>query len=136
VRIAVMAAAQERAQAEPLLAAIPPERTIDLIGRTDLLTAACVLRRCELFVGNDSGLMHIAAATGAPTLGLFGPSPIDKYAPWGRCTAVVRTAEPPETMLPPGFDRRTGDTLMDSLSVEAVEAAVRELWRRAESQAA
>jgi heptosyltransferase III len=135
-RVAVFAAAHERPQAEALLAAIPPERTIDLIGRTGLLTAAAVLRRCTMFVGNDTGLMHLAAASGVPTLGLFGPSPIEHYAPWGRCTAVVRTADPPESMFGPGFDHRTTDTLMDSLSVEAVEAAVRELRRRAESAAA
>jgi heptosyltransferase III len=135
-RVAVLAAAHERPQAEMLLAAIPPDRRIDLIGRTGLLTAAAVLRRCAMFIGNDTGLMHIAAASGVPTLGLFGPSPIDQYAPWGRCTAVVRTSDPPESMFGPGFDHRTTDTLMDSLSVEAVEAAVLELRRRAESEAA
>ena len=129
-RVAVMAAAHERLQAEPLLAAISQARVIDLIGRTDLLTASAVLRRASLFIGNDTGLMHIAAASGVPTLGLFGPSPIDQYAPWGPHTAVVRTADPPETMFPDGFDPRTTDTLMDSLSVEAVEEAVRLLWDR------
>ena len=134
-RVAVMAAAHERAQAEPLIAAIPRERVIDLIGRTDLLTASAALRRVALFIGNDTGLMHIAAASGVPTLGLFGPSPIDQYAPWGPLTAVVRTADPPATMFPDGFDHRTTDTLMDSLSVEAVQEAALLLWQRiAESQ--
>ncbi len=129
-RVAVLAAGHERAQAEPLLRAIPDRRRIDLVGKVDLLTAAAVVRRCALFIGNDTGLMHIAAAAGAPTLGLFGPSPIEQYAPWGCRTAVVRTAQAPETMFPPGFDHRTTGTLMDSLSVEAVEAAARALWRR------
>ena len=135
-RIAVMAAAHERAQAAPLLAALPSERVIDLIGRADLLTAASVLRRCVLFIGNDTGLMHIAAASGTPTLGLFGPSPSDQYAPWGRATAVVQTATPREKLFGPDYDHRTTDTLMDSLSVEAVEAAAVGLWRRAASKAA
>ncbi len=132
-RVAVMAAAHERPQALPLLDAIPGERLIDLVGRVDLLTAAAALRRCALFIGNDTGLMHIAAATGIPTLGLFGPSPIDKYAPWGSRTAVVRTADPPESMFGPGFNHLTTDTLMDSLSVDAAEAAARRLWRQAAS---
>lgn len=135
-RVAVFAAAHEREQAEPLLAAIPPGRLIDLVGRTDLLTAAAALRRCALFIGNDTGLMHIAAATGTPTLGLFGPSPVTQYAPWGRCTAVAETSLPRELMFPPGFDHRTTDTLMDSLSVDAAEVAARQLWLRAESAAA
>jgi len=127
-RVAVLAAGHERPQAELLLAAIPDRRRIDLVGKLDLLTAAAAVRRCALFIGNDTGLMHIAAAVGTPTLGLFGPSPIAQYAPWGSQTAVVRTADPPETMFPPGFDHRTTDTLMDSLSVDAVEAAARRLW--------
>jgi ADP-heptose:LPS heptosyltransferase len=129
-RVAVLAAGHERRQALPLLNSIPRDRLIDLVGRVDLLTAAAVLRRCELFIGNDTGLMHIAAAIGTPTLGLFGPSPIEKYAPWGPCTAVVRTAEAPESMFGPGFNHLTTDTLMDSLSVDAAEVAARQLWGR------
>jgi lipopolysaccharide heptosyltransferase III len=135
-RVAVLAAAHERAQAAPLLAALPPGRALDLVGRTDLLTAAAVLRRCAFFVGNDTGLMHLAAAAGTPTLGLFGPSPAEQYAPWGRHTAVVRTELPRAALFGPGFDHRTTDTLMRSLSVEAAEAAARALWRRAASAAA
>jgi lipopolysaccharide heptosyltransferase III len=135
-RVAILAAEHERAQAEAALQALPATRVIDLVGRTDLLTAAAVLRRCAMFIGNDTGLMHIAAASGTPTLGLFGPSPIAQYAPWGRHTAVVRTALPPEELMGPGFDHRTTDTLMDSLSVEMVEAAARKLWRLAASAAA
>ena len=135
-RIAVLAAAHERAQAAPVLAAVPRERAIDLVGRTELLTAAAVLRRCALFIGNDTGLMHIAAASGVPTLGLFGPSPVEQYAPWGRCTDYVCTELPRSAMFPPGFDHRTTDTLMDSLSVDGAEAGARRLWARAASLAA
>jgi heptosyltransferase-3 len=135
-RVAVFAADHERAQALPLLHAIPHHRLIDLVGRVDLLTAAAALRRCAMFIGNDTGLMHIAAAIGIPTLGLFGPSPVEKYAPWGECTAVVRTADGRETMFGPGFNHLTTDTLMDSLSVDAAEAGARDLWRRAASIAA
>jgi heptosyltransferase-3 len=135
-RVAVLAAHHEREQAEPLLRAIPHDRRIDLVGTVDLLTAAAVLRRCALFIGNDTGLMHIAAAAGTPTLGLFGPSPVSQYSPWGRYTAVVRSEEPPETMFGPGFDHRTTDTLMDGLSVEAAETAARRLWHSAASAAA
>jgi ADP-heptose:LPS heptosyltransferase len=135
-RIAVLAAAHERPQAAPLLAAVSAGKAIDLVGSTDLLTAAAVLRRCAMFIGNDTGLMHIAAAAGTPTLGLFGPSPVEQYAPWGRCTEAVRTTVPNEMMFGPGFDPLTTDTLMDSLSVDMAEAAARRLRRRAVSEAA
>lgn len=134
-RVAVLAAAHERAQAAPLIDALGP-RAIDLVGKIHLLTVAAVIKRCALFVGNDTGLMHLAAATGTPTLGLFGPSPIEQYAPWGPHTAVVSTAIPHRDLIPPDFDRLTTDTLMDSLSVEAAEEGVRHLWARVSGKAA
>ncbi len=80
----------ERAMAAPLLAALP--QAIDLAGRLSLPEAAACLERAALFVGNDSGLMHLAAATGIPTLGLFGPTPVEEYAPTGPRTAAVVAA--------------------------------------------
>jgi ADP-heptose:LPS heptosyltransferase len=79
--------AHEQALAEPLLAALPG--AIDLCGRLSLAEAAACLAHAALFVGNDSGLMHLAAAAGTPTLGLFGPTPSAEYAPAGRCTAIA-----------------------------------------------
>jgi heptosyltransferase III len=136
-RVAVLAAAHERAQAAPVLAALPSARRIDIVGRADLLTAAAMLRRAALFVGNDTGIMHIAAAAGAPTLGLFGPSRPEQYAPWGRRTAVATTSLSYEQLVgAPGYDHRTTDTLMDSLSVDAAEAAALRLWARVRGEAA
>jgi heptosyltransferase-3 len=88
-RVAVLAGpgAQERALAAPVLAALPA--AIDLCGTLTLPEAAACLARSALFVGNDSGLMHLAAAAGAPTLGLFGPTSVEEYAPAGRRTAVA-----------------------------------------------
>ena len=135
--VAVLAAAHERQQVMPVLAAVPAMRRIDLVGTVDLLTAAAVLRRAALFVGNDTGLMHLAAAAGAPTLGLFGPSPVERFAPWGERTAVARTPlAPAELMGAPDFDYRHTDTLMDGLTVPAVEAAARALLHRAAGAAA
>jgi ADP-heptose:LPS heptosyltransferase len=72
----------ERRLAAPVLAALP--EAIDVCGRLTLSEAAACLARCALFIGNDSGLMHLAAGTGAPTLGLFGPTSAEEYAPAGR----------------------------------------------------
>jgi heptosyltransferase III len=80
--------AQERVMAAPVLAALG-ERAVDLVGSLELPEVAAVLARCAMFVGNDSGLMHMAAATGTPTLGLFGPSEVTEYGPAGRSTAVA-----------------------------------------------
>jgi ADP-heptose:LPS heptosyltransferase len=83
----------ERAAAAPVLAAL--SGAIDLVGALSVPEAAACLARCMLFVGNDSGLMHLAAAAGTPTLGLFGPTPAAEYAPAGRCTAVALAEGPP-----------------------------------------
>ena len=133
-RVAVLGAGAERASAAALIDAIPEDRRIDLVGRVDLLTASACLRRCALYIGNDSGLMHLAAASGVPTLGLFGPSRESHYAPWGRLTAVVRTELGYEQLVGgPGYDHRRQETLMDSLSVDRVEQAAIALWQRARS---
>jgi len=134
-RVAVLAAAHERSQALPLIEALG-SRAIDLVGKIHLLTVAAVIKRSALFIGNDTGLMHLAAATGTPTLGLFGPSPIDQYSPWGPHTAVVATAIPHKDLIPPDFDRLTTDTLMDSLTVDMAEEAARQLWARVAGKAA
>jgi heptosyltransferase-3 len=77
----------ERAMAAPVLAALP--EAIDLVGSVSLSVAAAVLQRAALFIGNDSGLMHLAAAAGAPTVGLFGPTDAATYGPVGRCAVAV-----------------------------------------------
>lgn len=89
-RVLVLGGPDDRRSAEPLRRSLPRERWIDLTGEGDLLTAYACLKRARLFIGNDSGLMHLAAAAGAPTLGLFGPSDDRLYAPWGRYARVVR----------------------------------------------
>ena len=130
-RVAVFGRDNERPMAHRLIEAVPARQRIDLVGRVDLLVAYACLRRCALYVGNDSGLMHLAAASGISTLGLFGPSPEAHYAPWGRLTRVVRTSVSYDKIFPANFDHRASDTLMDSLSVDAAEEAARELWQQA-----
>jgi len=131
-RIAIFAAPHERALAEPVLTAVPPSRLLDLTREPDLLVVAAALGRVSLFIGNDTGLMHMAAAKGVPTLGLFGPSPDALYAPWGPHAAVVRTRLSYEALVGAAdFDHRRTETLMDTLDIEAVEAAAEALARRA-----
>lgn len=78
----------------PIRAALEPSRVIDGLG-LDLLTTFACFKHIRLFVGNDSGLMHLAAAAGAPTLGLFGPSQHLRYRPWGPRSAFVRSPRDP-----------------------------------------
>jgi ADP-heptose:LPS heptosyltransferase len=89
-RLLILGGPDDWRASEPLRRSLPRERWIDLTGKADLLTVYACLKRARLFVGNDSGLMHLAAAAGAPTLGLFGPSDERLYGPWGGNARTVR----------------------------------------------
>ena len=69
------------------------DRAIDFVGKGDILASAAAIARADLFVGNDSGLMHVAAAAGRPTLGLFGPTEWWLYGPWGPRTRTAASNE-------------------------------------------
>jgi len=120
----------EREICAPLLATIPRERLIDQIG-SDLNTAYASFERVRLYIGNDSGLMHLAAAAGAPTLGLFGPTRDDLYAPWGPKAAFVRGPRShAEIVSEPGFDMMSRTSAMQDLTVEKVLQAAEALLAR------
>jgi ADP-heptose:LPS heptosyltransferase len=91
-RLLILGGPDDSRMVEELRMASARGRCIDLTGKVDLLTAYACLKRADLFIGNDSGLMHIAAAAGTPTIGLFGPSDERRYAPWGRRPGRARTA--------------------------------------------
>ena len=56
---------------------------------TDLDELAALLRRASLVVANDTGPLHLSAALGTPTLGLFGPTPAARNRPYGpRCRGI------------------------------------------------
>ncbi len=67
---------------------------IDLAGGTDLRTAVALMARCRLFVANDSGLMHVAAALGVPVVAIFGPTDTIKNAPLGSAVTFITTDVP------------------------------------------
>lgn len=124
-RVAVLAAGSEVERARPVLTALG-DAAIDLTGRTDPLAAAACLERAALYVGNDSGLMHIAAAVGTPTLGLFGPGYPEMYAPWGpRARAVTGTVPRDELLRQMNAGSQQG--LMDGISVDTVTSAAQEM---------
>ena len=129
-RVALFGRNDERPQVMRLIEALPRERCLDLIGGPDLLEIYACLQRCDLYVGNDSGLMHLSAAAGVPTLGLFGPSKEELYGPWGPYCAPVRTPQTFDTIHPEGFNHVTSDSLMDDLTVDTVAAALADVWGR------
>jgi ADP-heptose:LPS heptosyltransferase len=126
-RLMVLGGPQDAKLAKGMRDIVMRNQFINLTEDTDLLTAFACLKRARLFIGNDSGTMHLAAAAGIPTLGLFGPSDEMLYAPWGTDTRVARGPRSYEQIraVDPGF----GQALchMMDLSVETVGAAAEEL---------
>ena len=86
-RVVVVGSHSEREMAQAVLNACPS--AVNLVGRTDLVTLAEVLRAAGFFLGNDSGPMHLAAAVETPLLGIFGPTDAAKTGPCGRYSRVV-----------------------------------------------
>ncbi len=131
-RVAVFAAPGEEEAAQTLLATIPEGRGIDVIAKTSPGEAAAALSLCDFYLGNDSGLMHCAAAGGVPTFGLFGPSYPHIYAPWGDHCAYVRTLESFDELIAyEGYTPQTAPCLMESLSVEAVKTGLDKFLKHA-----
>lgn len=69
--------------------AAPQGVALDLRGQTTLGQLAAVLARCRLFVGNDTGPMHLAVAVGTPVVAVFGPSKPAWYRPFSDRSRVV-----------------------------------------------
>jgi ADP-heptose:LPS heptosyltransferase len=70
-------------------------RAIDASEPGSLMRTAALLKRCNLLVSNDTGIMHLGAALGIPAVGLFGPNSPRYWAPLGpRATYVYDTKAP------------------------------------------
>ncbi|MEX1024682.1 MAG: glycosyltransferase family 9 protein [Planctomycetota bacterium] len=108
--VAVTGGPDDRALFPELFAELPPG-VLDLVGRTNLLELAALARRARTVVTCDTGPMHIAVATGAPVVALFGPADPGRTGPYGAGHRIVR---------PRGESRRMAD-----LEARDVVAAVR-----------
>jgi ADP-heptose:LPS heptosyltransferase len=126
-RLMLLGGPEDGKVALTLRAALPKERVINLVGREGLLVSYAALKRARLFIGGDSGVMHMAAAAGAPTLGLFGPSDERLYAPWGPRSRTVRGARTFEEIRAQDPDLNQQICHMMELRVDAVTAAARRL---------
>ncbi len=121
----------DEAKAKAVMDALPDRRTVDFTGQLPIdVTAAC-LERAGLFVGNDSGLMHIAAALDTPTLGVFGPTDERVYGPWGERAAAVRAGAAADATAREQL-RHAEHSMMDELDVDCVFEAARALLGRNE----
>jgi ADP-heptose:LPS heptosyltransferase len=75
-----------------LIKGIKEDLIIDLFGFNLTLTSA-YMKKSDMFIGNDSGLMHLAVANKLRVISLFGPTDDNVYGPYGEGNIVVRTSE-------------------------------------------
>jgi heptosyltransferase-2 len=116
-QIVVVGGPQETELAWRVAAGIP--NALNLAGETTLGQLGALLGRCQLFVGNDGGPMHLAATMGVPVVAIFGPSnhrAWGPYAPSGRAR-IVRVDLPCSPCLYVGhrLGRRHGCATMECL---------------------
>lgn len=79
--VVVWAGEKERGWAESIVTASAGRAT--LAARTSLLELAALARRARLFIGSDTGPLHIAAAVGTPCVAMYGPTKPEVCGPWG-----------------------------------------------------
>ena len=83
--------ADRRAASQILDAVNNQLRVIDLTGKTTLGQALSMISQCNVFVTNDSGLMHVSAALGVPTVAIFGSTDHVATGPYSDKASIVRT---------------------------------------------
>ena len=96
---------------------------VDLTGQTEIADLPALLSECDVFIGNDSGAMHVAAAVGLPVIAVFGPTDPSGTAPvTPKCTIVQQ-----KPYCSPCFLRRcpTDHRCMTKIAPEMLEAAVK-----------
>lgn len=103
------------------------EKALNLTGRLNWGETGALLKRCALFIGNDTGAMHLATAVGTPTVAIFGPSDPRIYGPLGRQSIALWHG--PENGLPPLY--RVAKEARYQRLIEKV--TVEEVWEAAQS---
>lgn len=88
-KIVLLGTKEEAPLADQVLNAVGSPRLISMAGKTTLAQAASLIKSADLFIGNDSGLLHLSLGLNVPTIGLFGyTDPRQVIAPDGLCIAL------------------------------------------------
>jgi len=79
-----------------------------------------LIRQSRMFIGSDTGPMHLAAALGVPTIGMIGPMPLQRVSPYGEQNIGVQRDSLPAHLT---SQRKSNCAPMLSIQVEDVTAA-------------
>ncbi|RUW32984.1 glycosyltransferase family 9 protein [Mesorhizobium sp. M1E.F.Ca.ET.041.01.1.1] len=131
----VLVGGPDENEATDKIMAVAKTPVVNLVGALSLEALLALLKEARLFVGNESGPMHMAAAAGTPVVGLFGLTNPVRWGPVGVPSISLRPSMPCDCV---GGDlcRRTDPSkacCVWRLEVEPVVEAVRELLSRTEA---
>jgi ADP-heptose:LPS heptosyltransferase len=91
--IALIGAASERDFADRLLENLPDGVAVDLVGKLSLRESMAVIASLNVVIGPDSGLIHVSAGLGTPTVTTFSFSQAEKWGHYYDPHTVLRTGE-------------------------------------------
>lgn len=97
VRIILLGAVEDIERGNKILSSINKSYTgavVSFIGKMTLCQLSAIVARCDLFIGHDSGPMHIACAVKTNVVALFGPGVVELWGPWSKKSVVVRSQVP------------------------------------------
>lgn len=106
-------------------------KTRPVVATAALKNAAALIKKCRVFVSNDSGLMHIAVAMQTPVVAIFGPTSITRTRPYTDKAEVIFDPERhsllkyPFTTTSAKLDARAGQQCFERITVDQVFAAVK-----------
>ena len=123
---------EDRDTAVALRMATPRARVMELTGKLDLLSAYAALKHGSVFLGNDEMWLHLAAASGIPSFGLFGPSD-DAAAPIGDNVHVIRGPRSFDTIKSVDLKLKQSVCHMLDLSIDKVYDGIVKVMHGAEA---
>ena len=133
-RIAVLGATgQEEKLAEELVKRIGPN-AVNLAGKTPVRILLAFLRLSHMFVGNDSGPMHMAAAACCPTIAIVGATNPYRFGPYLPESLKKVIVSPDFSLDVVGAGREKGRDMLNKISVDKVIKAIDELWEKVEAR--
>jgi ADP-heptose:LPS heptosyltransferase len=127
--IVLLGTKEEAPLAEQIQNAVGSPRLISMAGKTTLTQAASLIQSADLFIGNDSGLLHLSLGLRVPTIGLFGyTDPRQVIAPEGLCIALHKASGEALYLHQPfyQFDPEESNPI-ERIEVEEVVEAVKSL---------
>ena len=130
IAFVLVGAPSDRPDTDAVRAAVPDACVLDLTGQTSLVEARAVIARADLFVGNDSSLLHLAATTPTPIVAIFGPTDPRAMAPRGplvRWLWAPRDGEPCHDEMTGVLGPCDGSCCIARVTPDAVLQAAREL---------